>query len=78
MAMKDWTLTPSDGWMRLSTGTETINIQVKYGAVEITESSSMPADNAPCQLRSDFTITPPLSIWARTYSQSAYIVGIAS
>ncbi|WP_140920990.1 hypothetical protein [Limnobaculum xujianqingii] len=67
MATKNFDLKREEGWKQLTTGVETGTFQVQSGLVEITESATMPADNAPTQRHPVFTVTSPMVIWGKMH-----------
>ncbi len=63
MATKKITLT--DEWQQITTGSESVFIQSRYGKVAICESQTRPADDYPSINIMEANICPPSVIWAR-------------
>lgn len=77
MATISFNLKRGEGWTQITTGVETGTFQISGGFVEITESATLPSDDAPTQSHRVFTVVAPMIMWARLPVLSeARLVGI--
>lgn len=55
-------------WQQISTGKETLLIQCVSGRFALCENTSKPAADQPWHVFSEVIITPPSSVWVKTFS----------
>lgn len=73
MPTRSQTLVPA--WSQITTGTETVLIQILDRTAMICDSDAQPLPDAPAHIVSGFiTVTPPTVAWMRAENDTARIV----
>ncbi|EOW6510852.1 hypothetical protein ACOZXQ_000571 [Cronobacter malonaticus] len=57
----------TDEWQQITTGSESVFIQSRYGKVAICDSPTRPDDDTPWVVVSEAGILPPASIWVKSF-----------